>query len=69
VVQAGLRRYGFFAVLALALVPNPAFDAVGLLAGSLRYPPGRFWLACALGNSAKYIAVAYLGDVASWWLG
>ncbi len=65
-LQGWLGRHGFLAILALALVPNPAFDAVGLLAGSLGYPPRRFWLACALGNSLKYIAFAYLGDVALW---
>ncbi len=64
-----LRRHGFLAVLGLALIPNPAFDAIGLLAGSLAYPPiRRFWLACALGNSAKYVGVAYLGDLAGFWL-
>lgn len=67
-LQGWLSRYGFFAVLVLAMIPNPAFDAVGLLAGSLRYPVRRFWLACALGNSLKYTVVAFLGDAASWWL-
>ncbi|MDP2728745.1 MAG: VTT domain-containing protein, partial [Dehalococcoidia bacterium] len=60
-LKRGLARYGFFAVLALALVPNPVFDAVGLVAGSLGFPIQRFWLACALGNSAKYVGIAYLG--------
>lgn len=59
-----LTRYGFLAILLLAMIPNPTFDVVGLLAGSLGYPPRRFWLACALGNSLKYVAVAYLGDAA-----
>lgn len=68
-LQGWLCRYGFFAVLGLALIPNPAFDAVGLLAGSVGHPPVRhFWLACAIGNSVKYVGVAYLGEVASWWL-
>lgn len=59
-----LIRHGFLAILLLAIIPNPTFDIVGLLAGSLKYPPRRFWLACALGNSLKYMAVAYLGDAA-----
>ncbi len=61
-----LARYGFFAILAIAMVPNPVFDAVGLVAGSLDYPPRRFWLACAIGNSIKYTALAYLGNAAFW---
>ncbi|MBI2952953.1 MAG: VTT domain-containing protein [Chloroflexi bacterium] len=68
-LAAGIGRFGFFAILALALVPNPLFDIVGLLVGSLGYSPWRFWLACALGNSAKYIGMAYLGDFASRWIG
>ena len=63
-----LYRYGFFAVLVLAMVPNPVFDAVGILAGSMGYPARRLWLACVIGNSIKYVAVAYLGDAVSWFL-
>ena len=59
-----LERYGFFAILIMATVPNPLFDVVGILAGSLDYPARRFWLACAIGNSIKYLAIAYLGDAA-----
>ena len=67
-LQAWLSRYGFFAILAMALVPNPLFDVVGVMAGSLGYSPRRFWLACFLGNSAKYLGMAYLGGAVRWWL-
>jgi membrane protein YqaA with SNARE-associated domain len=66
VAKGWLGRYGFFAILAMALVPNPLFDVIGLLAGSMRYPMRRFWLACLVGNSAKYLALAYLGGVVPW---
>lgn len=69
VLKGWLARYGFFAILVLAMVPNPVFDAVGILAGSLGYPMQRFWLAAAIGNTIKYIGVAYLGGAASFWLG
>jgi membrane protein YqaA with SNARE-associated domain len=64
-LKAILNRYGFFGILALALIPNPVFDAVGILAGSLGFPVRRFWLACAIGNSVKYALLANLGDFAS----
>lgn len=67
-LEKWIDRYGFFAILVLAMVPNPVFDAVGILAGSLGYSARRFWLACAIGNSAKYIGLAYLGDAAKWWV-
>ena len=63
-----LHRYGFFTILVLAVVPNPVFDAVGILAGSMGYPIRRLWLACVLGNSVKYVLVAYLGEAVSWFL-
>jgi uncharacterized membrane protein YdjX (TVP38/TMEM64 family) len=61
-----LYSWGFFAILALAVLPNPIFDALGLLAGSMGYSAKRFWLACMLGNSVKYIAAAYLGGAVNW---
>lgn len=69
VLRSWLERYGFLAVVAFATVPNPVFDALGLLAGSTGYPVKRFWLACVIGNSLKYTAMAYLGDAAWFRLG
>ena len=45
--ERGFRRWGFVALIVLAFIPNPVFDALGILAGGLRYPIGRFWLATA----------------------
>jgi membrane protein YqaA with SNARE-associated domain len=64
--ETWLRRFGFWSILALAAVPNPFFDALGLAAGALAYPTGRFWLASALGNSLKYVAIAYAGGSIPW---
>lgn len=64
-----LGRFGFWAVLALATIPNPLFDAIGLAAGALAYPAGRFWLAAALGNCLKYVAFAHLGGMVTWPIG
>ncbi len=63
------KRFGLWAILALAIVPNPVFDAVGVVAGSLSYSVGRFWLACLVGKTVKFLAMAYLADSAlGWWL-
>ena len=45
------------AIFVFAAVPNPAFDAVGILAGALRYSFWRFLLLAYLGNAFKYIIV------------
>ncbi len=62
-----LERHGFLALVALAAIPNPFFDAMGLVAGSLAYPMRRFWLACLLGNTLKYVALATLASSATGW--
>jgi membrane protein YqaA with SNARE-associated domain len=59
-----LARHGIAAIVVLAFLPNPAFDAVGLLAGALGFPARPFWLACALGKAARFVLLAYLGDAA-----
>lgn len=60
-----VRRHGFWAIVALAAIPNPVFDVVGLVAGSLSYPPWRFFAAVAIGNSIKCSAVALAGGAIS----
>lgn len=62
--RSWFERYGFFAILAIASIPNPVFDIVGIVAATAAYPLRRFWIACALGNSAKYIGMAYFGKAA-----
>ncbi|MDO8674375.1 MAG: VTT domain-containing protein [Dehalococcoidia bacterium] len=64
-----LRRFGFWAILVVAAVPNPLFDALGLAAGALLYPARRFWLAAAAGNCIKYTAFALLGSNIGWPIG
>jgi membrane protein YqaA with SNARE-associated domain len=56
-----MRTYGFWCVAFFSFIPNPFFDAIGLAAGALRYPPWRFTLACLLGKTAKFVLVALAG--------
>jgi membrane protein DedA with SNARE-associated domain len=44
------------------------FDALGILAGGLRYPPGRFWLAAAFGKILKFGSISYLSWQFSLWM-
>ncbi len=60
-----LRRYGLPALILFAAIPNPAFDVVGIAAGCLGYSVKRFWIACAIGNTIKYTAMALIGVAAS----
>lgn len=71
--EHGFRKWGFVALIGLAFIPNPVFDAMGILAGGLRYPIGRFWLATAAGKVPRSILVAYSaaygGPMLTTWLG
>ena len=66
--ERGFRRWGFIALIVLASIPNPVFDALGILAGSLRYPLGRFWLATAAGKILKFLMISYLGWFFGIWM-
>jgi membrane protein YqaA with SNARE-associated domain len=66
--ERGFRRWGFVAIVVLALIPNPVFDALGILAGGLRYPVKRFWLASAAGKILKFCGVSYLAWLLKLWL-
>ncbi|HWQ05340.1 MAG TPA: VTT domain-containing protein [Longilinea sp.] len=61
-LQGWMRRYGDLTVLVLAIVPNPAFDVAGILAGAMKMPLWRFLLWCWLGKTIKMLVFAYGGE-------
>jgi len=69
-VERWVRRWGWLAVFVLSVFPL-IFDVVGIIAGALRMPLWRFFLACWLGRTISYIAAAYLGAMwlreLPWW--
>ena len=56
-----MRRYGMWTVLVIAAIPLVFFDVVGLIAGALRLPLGKFLLACWIGRIPKSFIEAYIG--------
>jgi membrane protein YqaA with SNARE-associated domain len=67
--ERGFRRWGMATLFLMSVIPNPLLDGVGILAGSLRYPLLRFWLATAAGKILKMAALAALGGVIAAWGG
>ena len=67
-IQGWVERYGFFAILVLAAIPNPVFDIVGIAAGGLRYDIRKFLLAALMGNVIKATYIALLGEATFGWL-
>ena len=62
-----MKKYGDVTILALAFIPNPAFDAAGIVAGVLKMPLHRFLLWCWLGKLLKMLAFAYGGAALARW--
>lgn len=61
-VAGWIKRYGDWAVLILAIIPNPAFDMVGIFAGAMKLPLWRFLLWCWVGKTIKMLIFAYSGN-------
>jgi len=59
-VEKWLSRWGAPAIFLFSVFPF-AFDVVGCIAGALRYPTWKFFIACWLGRTLLYIAVAWAG--------
>lgn len=55
-----MKRYGFWTILVLAIIPNPLFDMAGMAAGALRFPLSRFLVAALIGKTVRMIGVAWV---------
>ncbi len=44
-------------IVIFAAIPNPLFDVIGIMAGTMRYPVWRYAVAAFLGNVFKYVVV------------
>lgn len=60
-ITGWMKKYGDITIFFLALIPNPFFDAGGIVAGALRMPLWRFLLWCWLGKVVKMIVFALAG--------
>lgn len=60
-LEKHFHRHGVLIIFILAIVPNPFFDAIGILAGVLNYPPIRFFAIMLIGRFIRYWALAQVG--------
>lgn len=54
-------KHGVLIIFLLAIIPNPFFDAIGILAGVVNYPPLRFFAVMLVGRFIRYWALAQVG--------
>lgn len=55
------HKHGLIVIFILALIPNPIFDAIGILAGGVRFPFKKYFFAMFLGRILRNLVLAYLG--------
>jgi membrane protein YqaA with SNARE-associated domain len=60
-LKGWMAKYGGWAILVLAFIPNPAFDLAGITAGTLRMPLAKFLLFTWIGKLLKMLVFAYTG--------
>lgn len=60
-IENWMKKYGEITILVLAFIPNPAFDAAGMMAGILKMPLYNFLFYCFIGKTLKMLAFAYGG--------
>jgi membrane protein DedA with SNARE-associated domain len=63
-IQPWVQKWGGWAVLALAAIPNPFFDLAGVAAGASKMPVWKFLLFCWVGQMIKMSIFAFAGAAA-----
>jgi len=56
------HKHGSLLIVLFAFVPNPFFDAIGIVAGLALYPLRRFLMLVFIGRLARDLIVAYVGS-------
>jgi membrane protein YqaA with SNARE-associated domain len=60
-VERGITRFGAPVIFIAAAVPNPFFDAIGIVAGATRLPVWFFLVFCFLGKTVRFWLLALAG--------
>jgi membrane protein YqaA with SNARE-associated domain len=60
-VERGVTRFGGPVIFVAAAIPNPFFDAVGIVSGATRMPIWLFWVTCFAGKTIRFWLLALAG--------
>ena len=63
ILEKHFKKHGDWLLFVLALIPNPLFDAIGLIAGIFAYPLFRFFLIVWVGRFIRYYLLAIFGSL------
>jgi membrane protein YqaA with SNARE-associated domain len=67
-IHPWVDKYGGWAILVFAAIPNPFFDLAGIAAGVSKMPIWRFLLFCWIGQILKMVFFAFTGAYSLTWL-
>lgn len=67
-IQPWVAKYGGWAILVFAAIPNPFFDIAGIAAGVSKMPVWRFLVFCWFGQVIKMGMFAFAGAYSITWL-
>ena len=67
-IEEWTDRYGGWAILLFAFIPNPLFDLGGAAAGALGMPIRTFLFWAMIGKTLKMLIIAYAGAASIDWL-
>lgn len=61
-LEKHFHRHGGLIIFILAVIPNPLFDAIGILAGVVNYPALKFFVIMLIGRFLRYWLLAQVGS-------
>ena len=61
-IERWMRKRGVLVIFVLGLVPNPAFDIGGMIAGALKMPVWHFLMAAWAGKGLRLVLFALTGQ-------
>jgi membrane protein YqaA with SNARE-associated domain len=61
-IERWMRKRGMLVIFVLGLIPNPAFDVGGMIAGGLKMPLWKFVLAAWAGKGLRLVIFALSGQ-------
>lgn len=60
-VAGWVQRWGALTIFVLAAIPSPIIDVAGIAAGAMRMPFRTYLIACIMGKTLRFTALAWLG--------
>ena len=57
------HKYGAIFIILFSIIPNPIFDAIGLVAGLFSYSPTRFFIYVFIGRFLRNLFLAGVGNL------